>query len=364
MKLKKNQNAPVASPEEHVDELDTSLQRISETIGDKKKKDASGNAAPKKHNILPKVLSVLAALLLWLYVFQAVDIEKTFSDIPIRTTGFDTGLDLDIASNYLTSMSVTVRGTNSAVKELTADDIKVSVDMSDVNTVGHYSLPIHVEVPKNVSISQTGAQTLDIVVDKTVEKEIAVETALSYNIADPYELGTVTPDPLSVIIRGPESDIRAIERAVLVEDLGDLKSDVTAQIGVKLYDTNGYEISSPYIVTMPSHVSLKLPVNMRVKLPVDASVKYDADRFDMTFSPQNVYVFGPVKLVRELQSVATTVLNADAAGSYTLSLIAADGVKVYQSNVYDDANLIGDVTVTLTEKPIEIEEEATPENEM
>ena len=47
--------------------------------------DANGKPKQEKktNNILPKILSVLAAFALWLYVFQAVEETRVFKEIPI-----------------------------------------------------------------------------------------------------------------------------------------------------------------------------------------------------------------------------------------------------------------------------------------
>ena len=47
--------------------------------------DKKGNIKQAKNNgtLLPKILSVLAAFVLWLYVFQAVEYEKELKNIPI-----------------------------------------------------------------------------------------------------------------------------------------------------------------------------------------------------------------------------------------------------------------------------------------
>ena len=94
---------------------------VSETVDNRK---LARGGKKKNYGLLPKILSVFAAFILWLYVFQAVEVEKQFKDIPITVENFDTSLELDISGGFDHTVDVTVTGTNSEINAITAEDIR------------------------------------------------------------------------------------------------------------------------------------------------------------------------------------------------------------------------------------------------
>ena len=143
----------------------------------------------KENTLLPKILSVLAAFALWLYVFQAVEETRVFKEIPITVENFNTNLGLDVVSGYENTVDVTITGTKSILNDITSKDIKATVDLSDVTERGTYVKDLTIDVPTTVKVADKNVTQLKISVDKTIEKQIELSPVLSYNIQYPYELG-------------------------------------------------------------------------------------------------------------------------------------------------------------------------------
>lgn len=154
--------------------------------------DANGNPKQEKktNNLLPKILSVLAAFALWLYVFQAVEETRVFKEIPISIENFNTNLGLDVVSGYENAVDVTITGTKSILNEINSENIHASVDLSSVTERGTYVVDLNVSVPTSVKVTDKSVTQIKISVDKTIEKQMELEPVLSYNIQYPYELGT------------------------------------------------------------------------------------------------------------------------------------------------------------------------------
>ncbi len=328
---------------------ETSLENITETF------DAKGRMKTQKKgsNMLAKVLSVLAAFLLWLYVFQAVEVEKQFKDIPIRMENFNSDLGLDIASGFRTSLDITVKGTNSVINGITAKDIKASVDMSGINNIGSYTFTVNVDVPGNVTVVSSSADTVTFIVDKTVEAEIPVEPSVTFNIQYPYQLGETQWTPASVMVKGPEADVKSIVKAVFELHLGNVKNNVSSSGVLKLIDRNGYEVTSNYLVVSPETVNVSIPVYKTVSVPVAPQTTYDEQLYDVTVTPQNVCVKGSVSEAETLSGIRTVPFTVTGAGTFDVALEVPEGMTAY-GEFRANAKEVTDVTVTVTarEQPV------------
>ena len=307
----------------------------------------------KKNGLLPKILSVIAAIALWLYVFQAVEEELVFKEIPITLENFNTNLELDVVSGYESTLDVTVSGTKSMVSEITSKDIKASVDLSSVTERGTYVLDVNVEAPSTVKIVGKSVTQLKISVDKTVEKVIELEPVLSYNIQYPYELGEIALAADTVTLKGPETDINAVARATVQLDLGSVKNNILSNAEVTLYDENNYEIQSKYIIITPSAVEVSLPVNKTALFAVQADVVLDKEKFEYTVTPASLYLKGAVNDVEALTALKTQRAWIDAPGEYELSLMLADNVSAYTAYSASEDTRVQTVKLTVTEKPVE-----------
>ena len=86
---------------------------------------------------------------MWLYVFQAVEYEKTFNGIPVEVEeNFDSVSGLGIVSNNSLYVDITLSGTKSNIDSITAEDIRAFVDLTDVTEADVYSRTIELEVPE------------------------------------------------------------------------------------------------------------------------------------------------------------------------------------------------------------------------
>ncbi len=310
--------------------------------------------AKRKSGLTAKIFSVFAAIVLWLYVFQAVEEDLVFKEIPITIENFNTGLELDIVSGYENALDVTVSGTKSVINELTSADIKASVDMSGVTERGTYVLDVSVEAPSSVKIVDKSVTQIRISLDKTIEKTIDLVPELSYNIQYPYELGETSLSEETVTLKGPETDINAVSKAAVSLALGNVKNNILSSAPVTLYDVNGYEIGSKFIVISPSTVELSIPVYKTSLFTVVPDIVINGDRFEYTVSPSSLYLKGAVNDVEALTALKTARAWIDSAGEYELSLMLADRVDAFTEYNTTQANKITSVKLTVTEKSVPV----------
>lgn len=329
--------------------------------------DGSVKNQNKKGSWLPKIMSVVAAIVLWLYVFQAVEYEKTFSGIPIEIVdNFDGSSGLGVVSNSTITVDVTLSGTKSNIDGIDASDIRAFVDLSDVNSADIYTRSVEVEVNGNVDVVSKSVEQMKLEVDKTVEKSIdKINIRKIYNRQEPYELGEIllTDDagnPITeFILTGPETDLLAVESAVVELDLGNVKNSVESKVkteyALTLYDSSDNRIDTKYISVKPEIISVNIPVYMTKRVKVVPEIVIDESRFEYKAMTDWVYAYGLVSVVDNLDSAKTVEVKIDEATGYIIALEAHEGVTFYKNGSdKSDNNIVTNVVINVTELPEEV----------
>lgn len=314
--------------------------------------DNSKNQNKNGGGIVPKVLSVLAAIALWLYVFQAVEYEKQLTDIPIEIENFDRSLGLEIVNSFSDTIDVTLSGTKSVINGITGDDVRAVVDLRDVTSAGTYNFNVYFEAPSGVAIVDKSVEQLKVIVDRKTTKTLEIIPKLaSYTIQKPYELGEVSLSDSEVTLTGPETDIASVSGAVIELELGSVKNSIKSNSSVKLLDVSGNEISSKYISIEPSVITVDIPVYKTVSYTVQSDIIINAEKFEYTISPSSVELKGTVDDMEKNIILKTEKEAVNSAGKYTVPLVIPKNLKAYVTDENGKSVEITSVTLDVTEKP-------------
>ncbi len=203
----------------------------------------------KRH--MPRILCVLAAIILWLFVTYTEDpeMELWLRDIPLSHIHTETLSQNNLTiteREYPETMDVKVRGRRSALLSVQIENLQTSVDYTSINKAGDYTLPIDVRViGHDLRVVKQSVDAIRLTADSivTVEKNIRITSSG----AETLGIREFTASPASVRITGAKS---------LLENL-------QATIHVDLQDKNA---ESSYNVTLQSASNLPF---------TDADVKID-----------------------------------------------------------------------------------------
>lgn len=162
------------------------------------------------HQWPAKVICLIIAI--FLYVFHQVSLidKKTFA-IPL--TIIENGEYMHVG-NYLKSVSVIVRTSKSNMNVISTNDMIASVNLDTIIEKGVYELPVHIEIsdqlmtfdPFEIKIKQN---VVTLEVEKKSMKYVEIIPSISGNVAHGYKIDSISVDPSTVLITGPESVINA-----------------------------------------------------------------------------------------------------------------------------------------------------------
>jgi YbbR domain-containing protein len=176
-----------------------------------------------------KLLSLAIALVLWLVVTGQnqpvtahVNVQLNF----IRPTS------LEISNDPPRTVDVMLTGSRNKLDDLTTLDLVATVDISD-QRAGERVLRLadkaELQLPQGVKVDGYQPSAIPVRLEPIVERQVVVEPKLEGKPVDGYEVYGVRPSKGSVVLRGPESRVLAVEK-VITEGiwLGGRKESFTA----------------------------------------------------------------------------------------------------------------------------------------
>lgn len=144
---------------------------------------SSGDYTVKKSralNTVLKIVTFLAAVLIWLYFVQNTDVpqEKVFDLIPIELQGTQsmTNNGLAVHSISFDTINVTLTGSGSALRSVDRDDISAYIDLSDIWAPGDYDLTVKIRVPSGFA-PPSYSETVTVTVDRLVSEVFEVDNS-------------------------------------------------------------------------------------------------------------------------------------------------------------------------------------------
>jgi len=291
-------------------------------------------------NIIPILLSLVAATLLWLYAtsLDSTSTSKRFTQIGVALQGVATMQNqrgFSVLSGYDSTVDVTVTGSKSDINQLRNSDITAYVDLSSVTAAGEQSLPIRVKTKTGLQVTGLSTNYLVVYVDKTTSNKVPVMANILQSHESSVMLGDVIIDPATVTVSGPEQLIMTIDHAQVTVDLGRITQTMEITEQFTLIDKNGEAVNSQYITTDVSSVQITQPVYAQATVPVNVQYKYGyvtPANAAIQVTPSTVTVVGEPSVIAGISFIDTQVIDetglVDMNTTQTVGLVLPAGVSV------------------------------------
>ncbi len=289
----------------------------------------------KSRDILPKVLSVIAAVILWFYVIdvQTTTEEKTIYNVPVAIENFDNTIGLDIVSGRDYVVDVVVRGTKSELTELSQDDVYAYVDLSGISFAGSYKVSVNVVSRSGASVVNQTVSEVNIGIDKTVAKPVPVVVNAEYSIEeDVYEKGEEILSFDTVYISGPENVVNTVAKAEARIDLGKLNSKITSRVTLVPVDYDGNVVTSPYVKFKDTAVTVTVPVYKTATKKVDVSFYNVNYSYDYVLSHNEIKIKGDASVVDSIESIKLESITETEPCLLIKRLSLPEGIIAYDMN--------------------------------
>ena len=294
------------------------------------------NKRRKRSVIIPAAVSLVLAFAFWFYVIsvESPTYTMTFSGVPITVS--QDNATLSVYSSSGSTVDIVVSGKKSVLNQLSNDDFSVVADISGYKTAGKYDVKLSFSVPDGATKVSSNIDSLSLYLDSKTSVQVPVTVKFSsYTMDDGYEIGenAVEKSVEQVTVSGPGSVLSTIESAQVTAVLGHITSSKTLSAGITLVDQNGREVTSPYITTDVTEVTVRIPIYLRREVPLTVIFKYgylNSSNTRTKISPSSVSVRGEVETINMLDSIVVATIDEKNMqdGKMTTSVTAPDGVTI------------------------------------
>lgn len=195
-----------------------------------------------------KLISLLGAFLVWLFVVNVADPIMTDTvEIPVEIENgqvlTDNGLTYEIVGKKTTTVSYEIHTSNAY--RIRSSDFRAYVDMTELWSVTG-SVPVKVEVLNNagylVSSPVSKTTAIKIETEPLQTKRFELNTILTGELADGFQVGEIQLSPDHIYLEGPESQIGQISSVGIEFSIDGLSSEVSGVVVPRFYDANGNRI--------------------------------------------------------------------------------------------------------------------------
>lgn len=291
-----------------------------------------------------KIFSVLAAVLMWMYVMNEQNPQVTYvvRDVPVKLENLDTSKFalLDDAIKYF--VNVKVKGRRSLIANIKPQDIEAEANLRG-RMEGENLLPVSVSVPGNVELIDFSPKEIMVSLDSIVEEQMQVTVDVKGAPADGFEWVKPVAKPQAVVLKGPRSRIDAVKTVSAQIDISGKDSTVVNTLPLRVLDSQGKEQKD--VSFRPDVVEVTVPVVPVNSVSIIPNIKgAPLEGYiikDVQADPSIITVTAPEDVLKQLQSVATEPLNIQG---YTRTVVKEvkpalpRGVKILEDNRIDDAN--------------------------
>lgn len=263
----------------------------------------------KKNNVITLIISLLAAVCLWIYVVTVVnpDGTTTISNIPVTFSGAEVLREdqgLMISGDYQDMVTVSFSGKNTDLKKLEQgkDELMAVVDVSKIRSTRDYTLTYDLSLPENVqesavTVTDRSPGNITVHVEKLARKPVPVKGDFSkVEVAKGYMLDSTTFDYDTVTVEGAESVVNSIEYALVSMNRSNVDKTITEQLDYTLVDANGDAVDTTDLTMDIDAIDVTLTIVMykEVKLDVDFIDGGGATSSDVSYqiSPETITLSG------------------------------------------------------------------------
>ena len=301
------------------------------------------------------LMSVLLAVLFWLYVRAALDPSQTswFYHVPVEITGSTvlTRQGLTVANLSQSTVDLRIEGPVSVLDSLSRSrkDLSVTLDVSKC-TEGENKLvytpnwPVNINTDSIVTIDRD-PETITVTVEKLYTSSFNVEFQLKGTVADGYQAGTPAINPETVVVSGPAEQVSRVKKVVAVLETEDLDQRFAGDLPLILLDENGEQITDAEVTldSPTAYVVLPVVVVKDVPLTVNFQPGGGATIDDITYeiNPKSLMVSGAESDMESLSEISL--------GSVDLSKVV--GTNTFTFPIDLDAsleNVTGSTSATVT----------------
>ena len=291
-----------------------------------------------------KIISLLSAIVLWMYVMAVVDPEDTklYENIPITITNLneikDLGLVVDPDDNLVTS--VYIKGKLSDLQKISANNIDVYGTVSNP-IEGQNQLYLRASVNDKVTTEFKSDTIFDYL--RTAFKDLyklEEEKNITVNITGVYKdnVDKVDLDKTKVVVSGPRSSVDSVKYVQATFDANKESVDTkSTELELKALDSEMNEVD--HVTLEFNKVTAKVSYFQQKQVKINPIFSSNESNLvqdqDFTIIPSEINIKGKSDVINNIDSINTKIINVDELGTNNkiVDLDIPDGINADKDSV-------------------------------
>ena len=298
------------------------------------------------NNTKLKLISLLSAIVLWMYVMAVVDPEETklFEDIPVSITNLNdlSDKDLVIYPDTEVTTSVYVTGKLSTIQKMSKEDISV---YGQINNPIEGKNEIYLKITPAQRVTYEFKNSIAIVnLEKIITENKKIEVEVTGNIKQDIDTINLENNNEEVEVSGPRSLVEKVEKIEAILNSNKQTDDFDISLDLKPVDKKGNVVSGVELKTS----SLNATVTLLKEKTVPIKVNIEGENTEnYKLSQDTVYIKGKRELVDKIEYISTQPINLSSIPKNTtmdISLIIPNGITSNTKSVSATLNISNSLT--------------------
>jgi len=296
------------------------------------------------------LIAIFVAVAMWFFVDEfgynggAHPASVTIDDIPIHYTG-EAGLAergfMLLEDSTSTVLDITVEGPRRQVVQLQREDVRVTVNLNEVNGAGLQSVDYRISFSdRRFSEDMITKRSMDdatVNISELHSKIVEIHCELMGTVAEGYSAGQLELSQESVEIRGEPDAIDSVAEVKVVLDLGEgTMESVTRDLEFFYYDEAGQLLSGYGIHPTVDTVRATLPVYVTKQMKLDVTFQeapgVRKGNLEYEISPKTITVSGDAGQLKDINTIVLGELDllklrSSGVSSYVYPIIIPEGCQ-------------------------------------
>lgn len=288
-----------------------------------------------KNNFTFKILAILLAVLLWLYVTNQQNplTEVTFS-VPLDIKNIPAKL---VVSDKISSVTVRVMARKNLVDKTSSKDIYAYLNLQNTK-IGINKVPISVTVPKDIQLVSVSPVQGDVNLTTVSSQQFTLKLQLANTLPQGYVMLTQQVTPTQVVISGPLDILEKVSKTVVEVDLTGQKTNYVQRLPIRVFDKEGNDLSD-WLIIKPNIAETFIAVSptqprkqVAVKPIFEGVIPQGKKIVRIVTEPQLVTIAGSEELLKNLYVLGTMPINlTDKNDSFSIDIFlnTPQGISIY-----------------------------------
>ena len=298
-----------------------------------------------KNSIFIKVVSVLIAIGVWLYIVNVVDPRRSedYTNIPISfayegTVPYNNNL-MPLVTNRNFFVDIRISGARTSLLNFSKDKISASLNFNAVGAEGIYDIPISISLgDDSLTYEIIGSDTVTLEFVKKSTTTLNVDFQKIGNYKSGYSAVEQTVSPEIITVEGPKSTIDTIGRAEVLVDVSGSAKNIVEIADISLFTTDGSYVDRTYLSLSDSQatVSVALQYKKSVKVTTSLLNPYGGNESSyatVSYSPSPyLYLQGDESTLSLIENYNIGDINlaeiTDSKKTFEFNISNKDGIEV------------------------------------